>query len=133
MSGKRSNRRPSVPANVKTGRAGEKTAERYLLENGYRIYGRNVRFCHDEIDIIAWDPVDNVVVFAEVKTRTIHSDDFCPSLNLTHRKRYAMCRAARKWVVEHRWYGGYRLDLLSVAKNIVVQHNKELAWSRSRM
>jgi len=50
------------------GRAGEQAAAEFLTTLGYRVLGRNVRFRHGEIDLIADD--HGVLVFVEVKTRT---------------------------------------------------------------
>lgn len=47
---------------------GERTAERFLRDAGYRIIGRNVRYDHrGEADLIVRD--DDHLVFVEVKTR----------------------------------------------------------------
>lgn len=50
------------------GRFGEDAAAEYLIRNGYKIKGRNVRLGRHELDIIAED--DEYLVFVEVKTRT---------------------------------------------------------------
>ncbi len=50
------------------GRAGEKRAERFLRQRGYRIVTRNYHCPAGEIDLIALDR--RTVVFVEVKTRT---------------------------------------------------------------
>ena len=49
------------------GRLGEELAVRYLMGKGYKILERNWRTIHKEIDILAKDGKDLVVV--EVKTR----------------------------------------------------------------
>ena len=51
-----------------TGKQGESIAKRYLEENGYNVLETNWRFHHYELDIIATDGKDLVVV--EVKTRS---------------------------------------------------------------
>jgi len=50
------------------GKFGEKIAEKYLLENKYKILEKNYRCKYGEIDIIARYKKD--LVFIEVKTRT---------------------------------------------------------------
>lgn len=50
-----------------TGDIGEEIACGYLVENGYKIIGRNVMEKFGEIDIIAKSP-DKTLVFIEVKT-----------------------------------------------------------------
>ena len=107
---------------LQTGRSGEDTAARYLHGLGYAVIARNVRLKHDEIDIVAWDPTDRVLVFAEVKARRGSGTSFHPTLNATRRKKSRALRAARRWVADHDWQGGYRLDLLSVAGGRVIGH-----------
>ena len=43
---------------------GEDIAATYLASIGYGIRSRNIRLGKDEIDILAHDPVDDVLVFA---------------------------------------------------------------------
>jgi len=108
---------------------GEQAASRYLLSLGYEIRGRNVRVgSRDEIDILAFDPADGVLVFAEVKARSRRDGDFRPELNLDQRKLAALRRAARAWVDEHQYEGGYRIDLLAIAEGSVAEHFKQLSW-----
>lgn len=122
-----------VAPHIRTGRTGERIAVQFLERLHYRILGRNVRLGKGEIDILAWDPEDNVLIFAEVKTRLHDDPDYRPELNLTSEKRRRMVRAARLWVAEHEWDGGYRLDVLCVTGHSVVEHYKEVEWeSRGR-
>ncbi|MEO2082456.1 MAG: YraN family protein [Desulfurobacteriaceae bacterium] len=51
------------------GKEGERIAFRYLLEKGYSIIRRNYKSCYGEIDIVAYDPSTETVVFVEVKLR----------------------------------------------------------------
>lgn len=114
---------------VRVGMSGEAVAERHLRMQRYRIIGRNVRVgAHDEIDIIAFDPVDRVLVFAEVKSRARKHPDYTPDLNMTWRKRRSVSRAARTWIAERNYDGGYRLDLLCVADNAVTEHYRDIEW-----
>ncbi len=117
------------PSRAATGRSGEQIATWYLQSLGYRILERNVRIHRDEIDIVAFDPADRVVVFAEVKARTLPGLDYHPALNLTWRKKRAMRRAARAWMARFGGYAGYRMDLLCIAEGRVADHLKELTWS----
>lgn len=50
------------------GRFGEKVAVNFLTKNGYTVIGRNLRFSHHELDIVAED--NDYIVFVEVKTRS---------------------------------------------------------------
>lgn len=47
---------------------GEDLAVKYLLKNNYKIWKRNFRCKQGEIDIVAWN--NNELVIIEVKTRT---------------------------------------------------------------
>lgn len=50
------------------GKSGEDLAERFLKRKGYKILGRNLRFKFGEIDILAKEGED--IVLVEVKTKT---------------------------------------------------------------
>lgn len=52
---------------MKTGKAGESTAEIFLKKKGYRIIDRNFRCKKGEIDLIV--KKHNIIAFVEVKTR----------------------------------------------------------------
>lgn len=54
--------------NIEKGKAGEKIAKDYLIENGYTILEINYRNRLGEIDIIAI--YNDILVFVEVKSRT---------------------------------------------------------------
>lgn len=114
---------PLPPPHLIVGKRGEDHAANFLQKNGYRILDRNVRIGkHDEIDIIAVDPKENVLTFIEVKTRSHRSEEYVPSLNLTREKRLRMFRAARRWMTTHNYDGGYRFDLIGIAENAIVEH-----------
>ena len=100
------------------GSQGEALAVRHLLRRGMSVLGRNVRLGKDEIDIVAFDPLDRCVAFVEVKTRA-NGAEYHPSLNMTRRKRKVMLRAARRWVSDQGYDGGYRLDAAYVSGNAV--------------
>jgi len=116
----------SFRAHLHTGRSGEEVAANYLCSLGYQIYGRNVRLGHDEIDILAFDPTDHVLVFAEVKTRSKFDQDFTPLLDLTVSKKKKLRRSARSWIDAFGYEGGYRIDALLVAAGCVCSHYKEV-------
>ena len=114
---------------LQTGLLGEDLAAAYLHSIGYEIRGRNVRVGRDELDIIAWDPEDQVLVFAEVKTRTEKTrEGFHPEMTAAADKRRCLRRAARRWVANHDFDGGYRIDLLCVQEGRISNHFKELSW-----
>lgn len=100
------------------GTNGETMTVRHMLRMGMSVLGRNVRLGRDEIDIVAFDPIDKCIAFVEVKMRT-NGNEYHPSLNMTWRKRKHMVRAARRWVHAHGYDGGYRLDAAYVSGNAV--------------
>jgi len=111
----------------RTGDDGEIAATGYLRARGYKILGRNVRLVKDEIDIIAYDPFDGCVVFAEVKSRARAVSDYSPAMRLNGRKKAAMSRAAQKWIDKKNYHGGYRLDAILVADGRVMDHYKQVS------
>ncbi|MCK5019547.1 MAG: YraN family protein [Candidatus Peribacteraceae bacterium] len=123
-----STNQPNKKQHLVIGKQGEQIAQNYLVSLKYEIRDTNIRIKRDEIDIIAYDPFDNVLVFAEVKTRSKYRDDLSPSVNMTTSKRIKLCRSARRWVCNHAYDGGYRIDLIYVAGGKVIQHVKEMEW-----
>jgi magnesium chelatase family protein len=124
---------PSLPSHLQTGKTGEDIAAAFLEKRGYRIIRRNVRVgLHDEIDIIAFDPGDRVLVFCEVKARERYSNDYVPELNVTREKKANMARSARAWVRQHAWEGGYRMDAVCVVGKSVTNHHIDLGWPVNR-
>lgn len=126
-------RRPPMAPHLIAGRTGEDIAARFLERKGYRIYGRNVRVgSHDEIDIVAFDHKDRVIVFCEVKSRTRADSDFLPEVNVNWKKRRNMARSARRWILEHAWEGGARLDIVCVSAGSVIGHYEDVEWPALR-
>lgn len=118
-----------IPEHIRTGLQGEQVAQKYLEGLGYQTRDKNVHIgTHDEIDLVVFDPTDDVIVFAEVKARARLHADYRPELNITPRKRRALARAARAWIAENDWRGGYRMDVVCVAGGEVVAHYREIAW-----
>jgi putative endonuclease len=117
----------NVAPHMRTGRKGEEVAAVYLRSLGYTIYDRNVRVHRDEIDIIAYDPADKVIVFVEVKTRSHFDADFLPELNVTAKKKQKLHRSALHWTSEHAFEGSYRIDVVTVIQNKVAEHFQEIA------
>jgi len=117
----------SPHSTARVGAYGEEVALRYLRSLGYAVRAMNERVAHDEIDIIAFDPAEKSLIFAEVKTRASFDQDFPPQLNLTPAKCACLRRSARAWVADHAYEGSYRIDLLCVAAGRVVEHIKEIA------
>ena len=93
------------------GRLGEEIAANYLVEKGYEILERNWRNRHKEIDIIAKDGEDLVIV--EVKTRT--SDAYGePDLAVTQQKQTRLIYAANAYIFSHSIDTNTRFDIISI-------------------
>jgi putative endonuclease len=100
-------------AHLKTGRRGEKQAERFLKKAGYKILGRRVR-CgrHDEIDLIV--RLDDVMVFVEVKTRKNETMGR-PAVAVNRDKRRKLSRAAVTFLQKRKLRPPYiRFDIIEV-------------------
>jgi putative endonuclease len=95
------------------GRRGEKAAAAYLASLGYRILDRNWRCASGEIDIVALDRGELVVV--EVKTRSSRSYGD-PLEGVTPQKLTRLCVLAGAWRRAHRGVraSGTRIDLIGI-------------------
>ncbi|MBI3336698.1 YraN family protein [Candidatus Peregrinibacteria bacterium] len=114
---------------IATGKRGENIAEKYLRKLGYPIWDKNMRIGRrDEIDLIAYDNKERVLVFIEVKTRSTPNEDFHPLLNFTYKKRQSFQRAVRRWIARQEYEGGYRMDVICVMGGEVAEHIREVAW-----
>lgn len=94
------------------GRAGEEAAVLYLMQAGYRVLARNVRYRIGEIDIVAED--SGCLVFVEVKTRTGQGFGTAAEA-VTARKRQKLVQLASVYLAQH---GGVdrrcRFDVVTV-------------------
>jgi len=111
------------------GRLGEALAAGELERQGWLIIGRNFRFGHREIDLIARR--SGLVAFFEVKTRTDTIFGH-PLEAVTPAKRRDVERVARAWIARHGLAAdAYRFDVVSIvwdgAGPPLVEH-VENAW-----
>jgi putative endonuclease len=107
-----------------TGRLGENLAADYLVQQGYRILGRNIRTSYGEIDLLALQNASmssgnpggktEALVFVEVKTR--RSKGFgLPEESITALKRSHMLAAAQAYLQDHPDQDGdWRLDVIAI-------------------
>lgn len=80
-----------------TGKFGEDACARYLRKNGYKIYGKNVRMGHLEVDIIATNKM--YILFVEVKTRNIdNTNPYRPAQAVDYDKRTNLINFAYSFV-----------------------------------
>lgn len=94
------------------GRYGEKVAAAYLTDAGWEVLDRNWRCPAGELDIVALDGSELVVV--EVKTRT--GDGYGhPAEAVTAQKLARLRRLAAQWLDAHELHPtGVRVDVVAV-------------------
>lgn len=116
-------KKPAANQKQILGKEGERIAEIYLREKGYRLVERNYRCPAGELDLIALDR--RVVVFVEVKTRT--DDRFGGPLDSVHwRKQQKMIKTAQFFLSQQRLHQREaRFDVVGVTfvgKKPIVEH-----------
>ncbi len=88
------------------GRLGERAAAKYLKKNRYKILESNVYVSHNEIDIVAINKKDNVIVFVEIKTRSVDDDLYSPfgtpASSVTKAKQTRTLEAAKGYLYTHK-------------------------------
>jgi len=95
------------------GQKGEELATEHLIKSGFKILFRNWRYGKHEIDIIA--EKGDIVVFAEVKTRT---DDFQmdPKTAVNRDKQKSIILAAEGYIKRYSIDNDSRFDVIIVIK-----------------
>ena len=100
-----------MAAHNEFGKQGEELAAQYLINKGYEILERNWCNIHKEIDIIAKDGKDLVIV--EVKTR--QTDEYGnPDVAVTKQKQWRLISAANAYVYQNRLDINTRFDIISI-------------------
>lgn len=93
------------------GKLGEELAVKYLIDKGYEILERNWRNRHKEIDIIAKDGEELVIV--EVKTR--QTDEYGePDIAVTKQKQRRLIDAANAYLFRTNLEIETRFDIISI-------------------
>lgn len=97
---------------------GENVAAEYLRLRGYEIVERNSRPCRWdarlEIDIVAYDKTEDVMVFVEVKQHRTHVEGERRLRSITKKKKALLRTASRAWLRVNRWRGAHRFDVIEV-------------------
>lgn len=96
------------------GQTGEQMAARFLTDLGYIILEHNYRRGHLEIDLIALDGDDLVIV--EVKSRA-YDNILQPEEAVDHKKRQALIRLANEYVKSYNRKENVRFDIVSIVSN----------------
>jgi putative endonuclease len=96
------------------GAAGERLAEKFITGLGWRILGRNIRVGQGELDIIAMDGDELVVV--EVRSRKIGK--LSPSeTTVGPQKLKKILKTSRKYIELISYGGNWRIDIAAVTVN----------------
>jgi putative endonuclease len=99
-------------ARIAVGRHGENIAARFLVDAGYQVVDRNWRGVRGELDIVALDGDELVVV--EVKTRRGTGFGH-PAEAVTPPKLARLRRLAGQWLHEHEVRSGsVRIDVVAI-------------------
>lgn len=113
--------RPPLEAHnvgVRNGIWGEAVAVEHLRRAGFQIVDRNscpvARDRRLEIDIVAWDPKSDAMVFVEVKQHAALSPHCGRLSRVNRRKRLNLRRACNAWRRLNKWHGDFRFDVIEV-------------------
>jgi len=102
----------------RTGRRGERAAERFLRRHGYRVLARNVTYRQGEVDLVARERASGTVCFVEVRSRRLAAGQDArvePEATVTLRKRRRVASAARKFLADRRATDeAVRFDVIAV-------------------
>ena len=96
---------------LELGRRGEDEAAVLLSRQGFRVLGRNIRNRCGEIDILAMDGDELVVV--EVRVRSI-GEIMSPEDSVGPKKIRKLVRAGTLLVESKNWQGPWRIDLIAM-------------------
>jgi len=97
------------------GDTGERIAENYLKEKGYKILDKNFRYSKlGELDIIA--KKDNNIIFCEVKTRLkTGPSEFLPEDNITHEKQKKLIKLSQIYLSKNKLMdNSWQIDILAI-------------------
>lgn len=109
----------------KIGEKYERVAEEYLKGLGYEILERNYRSYFGEIDLILWEPKDDIIIYCEVKYRS-SSLYGSPLEAVDARKQRKISRTAFYHQSHDRRAGGKkcRFDVIGIYKDNKIEHIK---------
>ena len=107
-----------VNVGVRNGTWGEDVAAEHLRRSGFQIVDRNTcpaaKDRRLEIDIVAWDPKSDAMVFVEVKQHATMSPYSRRLSRVDRRKKENLRRACNAWRRTNKWRGCFRFDVIEV-------------------
>lgn len=95
------------------GKQGEAIAAEHLQRHGYQLIARNWRYQQQEIDLIAWEGVAQVLVFVEVKTRSTNYFGY-PETAVDTKKQQFLINAANAYLQDHELDCELRFDVIAI-------------------
>ena len=102
------------------GDLGERLAVKLLKKKHYKVLSRNLHVSHNELDIVAFDRKSKMIVFVEVKARSVEKDLYSPfgppSAAVNKQKQLRTVDAARGFLRNNRRFNKYqpRFDVIEV-------------------
>jgi len=115
----------------KIGQLGERIAEKFLKEKGYKIIDKNIHSRYGEIDILA--KIKQKYVFFEIKARTSLSCGY-PEEAINYQKLAKISRTINNYLIKHYKITDWQADCLSIKldlsdKSAKIYHLKDLDFS----
>jgi TIGR00252 family protein len=107
------------------GRQGEQIAKEYLQKKGYQILDTNWYNHHCELDIVAKDGEELVIVEVKTRTTSIFGD---PSDAVNTKKMRRMINTADSYIRRHNLNNETRFDIISIIyekKTYQIEHIKD--------
>ena len=110
---------------IELGKIGETCAQVCAHHCGYQVLDSNIRTPYGEIDLVLRK--DDLIVFAEVKTRTSYRYGF-PEQAVNQSKLEHMIQSAQHYLTEGKMDCGWRLDVIAVLYDAHNQTAKDILW-----
>ncbi len=106
------------------GQLGEEIAEKFLVDQHYKILERNWRWGHAEVDLIALH--QDILVFIEVKCRANRQFGF-PEQAVGRKKEALLYEAAVEYMYRHNYEQEIRFDIIAITLEPVlnIEHFKD--------
>jgi putative endonuclease len=102
----------------------EELVKSYLLKSKYEILERNYRTKFGEIDIIAYDRINDAIVFVEVRYRS-DSSYGSPQETVNYYKQLKIINSALVYIKNKNLKEvNYRFDIISVTEDNKIEHIK---------
>ena len=102
------------------GDLGETITTKFLKKSKYKILNRNLHFSHNELDIVALHKKSKMIVFVEVKARSVNEDLYSPfgtpASAVTKQKQIRTVQAAKSFLRDNPKFNKYqpRFDVVEV-------------------